>query len=384
MKKLILLISLILLTGCSSNYKELNELGIITAFGIKKIDNEYVLDLQLVNTLESGDKGITESPITIVSGKGKTIFDAARSLNLKSSKIFFLADVKYVILDKSILVDDLNEIIDFLSRDTRLSMNFIVVTSTENDPIDILSSLSEFDINPATNLYNIVSLSESRYGLSYSLTMKNFLKDYLDNGKELLIPNIVLNGNKSKSETIDNLKNSDTSNYIELKDLVFINNNKEIVHLTNDEMFGYNFINNNIKNATITTQCDGGYYTVETLTSDTKLKSNIKDNTITISSDIEAELVYYGCNEKFNNKDTLNKISNNIEDKVKEYYIKVIDKAKSNKSDFIGLGNFMFRSDSKYFDFNNKDWNNDGLDKLKFKYDIEVNIYKQGNLKEEV
>lgn len=384
MKKLILLISLILLTGCSSNYRELNELGIITAFGIKKIDNEYELDLQLVNIMESGKNGVEESPISIVSGKGKTIFDAARSLNLKSSKIFFLADVKYVILDKSILVDDLNEIIDFLSRDTRLSMNFIVVTSTENDPIDILSSLSEFDINPATNLYNIVSLSESRYGLSYSLTMKNFLKDYLDNGKELLIPNIVLNGNKKESETTDNLKDSDTSSYIELKDLVFINNNKEIVHLTDDEMFGYNFINNNIKNATITTQCDGGYFTVETLTSDTKLKSNIKDNTIIITSDIEAELVYYGCNEKFNNKDTLDKISNNIEDKVKEYYIKVIDKAKSNKSDFIGLGNFMFRNDSKYFDFNNKDWNNDGLDKLKFKYDIEVNIYKQGNLKEEV
>lgn len=384
MKKLILLISLILLTGCSSNYRELNELGIITAFGIKKIDNEYELDLQLVNIMESGKNGVEESPISIVSGKGKTIFDAARSLNLKSSKIFFLADVKYVILDKSILVDDLNEIIDFLSRDTRLSMNFIVVTSTENDPIDILSSLSEFDINPATNLYNIVSLSESRYGLSYSLTMKNFLKDYLDNGKELLIPNIVLNGNKKESETTDNLKDSDTSSYIELKDLVFINNNKEIVHLTDDEMFGYNFINNNIKNATITTQCDGGYFTVETLTSDTKLKSNIKDNTIIITSDVEAELVYYGCNEKFNNKDTLDKISNNIEDKVKEYYIKVIDKAKSNKSDFIGLGNFMFRNDSKYFDFNNKDWNNDGLDKLKFKYDIEVNIYKQGNLKEEV
>ena len=97
MKKILLILSLLLLTGCSSNYRELNELGIITAFGIKKVDNEYELDLQLVNIMEAGKNGVEESPITIISSKGKTIFDAARSLNLKSSKIFFLADVKYVI-----------------------------------------------------------------------------------------------------------------------------------------------------------------------------------------------------------------------------------------------------------------------------------------------
>lgn len=384
MKKLLLILSLLLLTGCSSNYRELNELGIITAFGIKKVENEYELDLQLVNIMESGKNGVEESPITIVSGKGKTIFDAARSLNLKSSKIFFLADVKYVILDKSILTEDLNEIMDFLSRDTRLSMNFIVVTCTENDPIDILSSLSEFEINPATNLYNIVSLSELRYGLSYSLTIKKFLSDYLENGKDILIPNIVLNGSTKDSQNIDNLENSNTPSYIELKDLVFINDKKEIIHLTDDEMFGYNFINNNIKNATITTECEGGYYTVETLTSKTKLKNKLKEDKIIISSDIEAELVYYGCNEQFDNKKTLNKISNKVEDTIENYYKKVINKSKENNIDFIGLGNYIYKSNPKYFNFDKNNWNKEGLNKLNFDYKVEVNIYKQGNLKEEV
>ncbi len=383
MKKIILIIiSLFIISGCAPNYRELNELGIVTAIGISKKDDEFEMSVQLVNIMEGGKNGLEESPITVITGKGKTIFDAGRSLNLKSSKIFFLANVKYVIIEPGVLKEDLEEIIDYFTRDIKLSLNFLIITSTHNKTEDILSSLSEFDINPSNNISQIIALGESRYGLSYSLTLKDFLNDYLNYGVEPLYPNVILHD--SESDT-DDLKESKENSPAELKDLVFLNYNKEIVHLNEDEMYGYNFINNNIKNAVISTKCDnGGYYTIETLNSKIELVDNLKKNKIKVNGKIEAELVYYGCDQKFDDKKTLDKISDKAGDTIENFINSSIIKAKENKTDFLGIGNWIYKNNKNYFDFENKDWNKDGLNNIQFDYDVEVNIYKQGNLRSEV
>lgn len=377
MKKILLVISIFILTGCTSNYRELNELGIITAFGIKKLDNEYEVSFQLVNVTNSDNTSIEESPISVIKGSGKTIYDAARSLHLKSSKVFFLSSVQYVILDKSVLTEDLTPIIDYLTRDTRLSLNFLILSS-EDDPSLILSSLSEFDISPSNNLYEIISLSLERYGVSYKLTLKDFLSSYLEYGKVPVIPNIALTN--TNSNNTNELKKSNTDSYVELKDLVFVNNDNVITHLSKEEILGFNFINNNIKNAVITCNCDNGYFTIETLKSSTSLK--LVNNIVNVKTDVEAELVYYGCEEEFDSVSTLNSVTHIIEETIKDYYTLSINKVKDNNTDYLGIGNFIYKKYPKYFDFKNNNWDTSGFNKLDFKYDVKVNIYKQGNLKE--
>lgn len=75
--------------------------------GISKDGDLYNLDIQLLNVLDSEKSGFNKSPITVISGQGETIFEAARSMNRKTSKVFFLADVDYVFLDQSVLMMDL-------------------------------------------------------------------------------------------------------------------------------------------------------------------------------------------------------------------------------------------------------------------------------------
>ena len=48
MKKIILIIALFLLTGCY-DYKEINNLGIISAIGIDYQDDEYNVTLEVLN-----------------------------------------------------------------------------------------------------------------------------------------------------------------------------------------------------------------------------------------------------------------------------------------------------------------------------------------------
>ena len=379
MKKVILLIFLTFIcTGCY-NYKELNELGIVSAMGISKDGDLYNLDIQLVNVLDSEKSGLNKSPITVISGQGETIFEAARSMNRKTSKVFFLADVDYVFLDQSVLNDGLDEIIDFLIRDTRLSLNFLVVTSTENKSLDILSSISHFDTNSANNLYDAVMNSETRYGGINSLHVRELINNYYAKGKYTIFPNVYIKDTRKSSEN-DSLEDSKSESYVEVKNMVFFKD-KEAIELTDEETKGVNFLRNKIKNATLTIECDGGYFTIETLESKMKLKSKLNIDQLNVKGNVGAEIVYYGCKDNLDNADVLKSISKKAEKEVESYITKAFNKSKKYNYDFLGLGNYIYKNNYKYFDFENKDWNKDGLNKLNLKYNIDVSLYKQGNLR---
>lgn len=379
MKKVILLIFLTFIcTGCY-NYKELNELGIVSAMGISKDGDLYNLDIQLLNVLDSEKSGLNKSPITVISGQGETIFEAARSMNKKTSKVFFLADVDYVFLDQSVLNDGLDEIMDFLIRDTRLSLNFLVVTSTENKSLDILSSISHFDTNSANNLYDAIMNSETRYGGINSLHVRELINNYYAKGKYTLFPNVYIK-DTSKSSENDSLEDSKSESYVEVKNMVFFKD-KEAIELTDEETKGVNFLRNKIKNATLTIECDGGYFTIETLESKMKLKSKLNIDQLNVKGSVGAEIVYYGCKDNLDNADVLKNISKKAEKEVESYITKAFNKSKKYNYDFLGLGNYIYKNNYKYFDFENKDWNKDGLNKLNLKYNIDVSLYKQGNLR---
>lgn len=379
MKKVILLIFLTFIcTGCYT-YKELNELGIVSAMGISKDGDLYNLDIQLVNVLDSEKSGLNKSPITVISGQGETIFEAARSMNKKTSKVFFLADVDYVFLDQSVLNDGLDEIMDFLIRDTRLSLNFLVVTSTENKSLDILSSISHFDTNSANNLYDAIMNSETRYGGINSLHVRELINNYYAKGKYTIFPNVYIK-DTSKSSENDSLEDSKSESYVEVKNMVFFKD-KEAIELTDEETKGVNFLRNKIKNATLTIECDGGYFTIETLESKMKLKSKLNIDQLNVNGNVGAEIVYYGCKDNLDNADVLKSISKKAEKEVESYITKAFNKSKKYNYDFLGLGNYIYKNNYKYFDFENKDWNKDGLNKLNLKYNIDVSLYKQGNLR---
>lgn len=379
MKKVILLIFLTFIcTGCY-NYKELNELGIVSAMGISKDGDLYNLDIQLLNVLDSEKSGLNKSPITVISGQGETIFEAARSMNRKTSKVFFLADVDYVFLDQSVLNDGLDEIMDFLIRDTRLSLNFLVVTSTENKSLDILSSISHFDTNSANNLYDAVMNSEIRYGGINSLHVRELINNYYAKGKYTIFPNVYIK-DTSKSSENDSLEDSKSESYVEVKNMVFFKD-KEAIELTDEETKGVNFLRNKIKNATLTIECDGGYFTIETLESKMKLKSKLNIDQLNVKGSVGAEIVYYGCKDNLDNVGVLKSISKKAEKEIESYITKAFNKSKKYNYDFLGLGNYIYKNNYKYFDFENKDWNKDGLNKLNLKYNIDVSLYKQGNLR---
>lgn len=369
-------------TGCW-NYKELTELGIISAMAISKRDGNYVIDMQIVNIVEAGDKGVPESPISVMSGEGTTVADAIRSINMKTSKVFFSSNMEYMIIDKSVTNENLKEVLDFLARDTKLSLNFLIVTATNDDPKDVLSALSQFNLNPASNVSELIRRSEGRYGASHSITFKDYLREYLDKGITPVYPNIHLVGSLEEAEDNETLKESDTDDYIEIYNLVAFDKDGNTINIGKDESFGYNFLTNHIKNGSVTSSCGDNHFTVQTLKSKIGF-DELKGNKITIKGEVQAEVFFYGCEESLSDTKTLDKLADLTKDTITDYIKKTILLAKESKTDFIGIGNWIYKNETDYFDWDNKDWDTEGLNNIDFDYDIEVSLLKQGNLKGDI
>lgn len=382
MKKIILVILVTFLcTGCW-NYKELSELGITTAMSISKEGDEYVLVLELMNIVDSEKSNLDQSPITTISGRGKTIFEAARSMNKLTSKIFFLADVDYVFLDKSVLTEDPKEIMDFLVRDTRLSLNFLIITSEETSGEDILSSISHFNTNSAKNLYEIINNSEERFGGIKALHVRDYIASNLETGSNIIYPNVVVENKDSSNNK--SLENSKSDGSVRVKDMIFFDSDKNIVHLNDNVMKGYNFLNNNIKNATVSIPCDGGSFTIETLESKFDTKDKLSSDKLLIKGEVGAEIVYYGCTFNLDNTKELSKISKLAEKEVENYIEEALNLAKKHEYDFLNIGSYIYKNNKNHFDFKNNNWNKEGLSKINFDYNIDVSLYKQGNLRGDV
>ena len=70
MKKIILLLSIFLLTGCF-DYTELNDLSIVSMIIIDKIDNNYSVSFEILNDQKTKDEEVNTSIIVTSSGTKK-------------------------------------------------------------------------------------------------------------------------------------------------------------------------------------------------------------------------------------------------------------------------------------------------------------------------
>ena len=121
MKKIILLILLLTLSGCY-DYKEINDLAIITAIGVDYEDEEYKITLEVLNDQGDKDSGMIKSYTKTGSDKSlaKALEEAADSLSDQAN----YTQVKLMILSDTITDGRFSTIIDFFMRSTYFRENF--------------------------------------------------------------------------------------------------------------------------------------------------------------------------------------------------------------------------------------------------------------------
>ena len=380
MKKFVLIIItlfiLLISSGCY-NYKEINDMAIVSSIGIDK-DNKndkYIVSAQIMNSKESEDS--EDSQITVYTKEGDTVHEALRNITLKSPRKLYGNHLSKIVLSEEVAKEGIDNILDIFNRITEVRNEFIITIVKEDKASDVLKVLTTTESIPAEYVKLSLKIADKTSGLTYATKLDEFISLYLKKGIDPVVPVLKIDKKEKKGTTINNITTTNPISKIVIEDLAVTNKGKLETYLKNEEVIGYNFLRKQIKKMIIPVKCDdeNNYASILILKNKTKSNTVKKDNEYIINFNINSEAIIteYNCKKDLTDEKVIKKLEKDTEKKIKRYIKKSLNKQKETKGKFLGLERIIYLDYPKY---KNEDYS--------VKYNAKVNLVRKGEIRNSV
>lgn len=183
------LVASFLLTGCW-NRQEINEIGFAVGLGVDKAEKLYQVTTQMAlpAKLAEGGGGGEEPPVWVVSGQGKTVFEAIRDITTRSPRKPFWGHLNVIVVGEEAAQEGLLPFIDLFSRGHEFRrLNQIVVA--KGKAREVLEAQPKLENIAAVFLNRLV---ENRGGQSVApgVTVNELLIALSTSGRDPFLPKI--------------------------------------------------------------------------------------------------------------------------------------------------------------------------------------------------
>lgn len=356
MRKILLIIPLLfILTAC--NYKELNNLAVVSGISISKNNNkEYIIKVSVINP-EKIDDG-TNTNYIIYENKDTSLELAFRNIIKKSPYKLYGTHINILVLDEKICKDNLSEVIDFIARNPDIRNEFYILVSKSNDILETNTKIEEL---PTLNIYKSLINNRKYLGITKTYTFDNLLSDYLNNNKEITIPSIDVSND----------------NNIIISNLSIFKENKLIGYLSEEESLTYNFINNDIKETLIKLNYSNNtFITNQILGSNTKIRVYPKKNVVDIYINGDAIIKESSLDTNKNINKIEHDLNNHIEKLIENNIYNIINKY---NSDIFGFLDMYYKKDPWYYKKINNNWYDNYYRNINIHVNSNIRITSTGN-----
>ena len=377
-KKIFLITIIFLLTGCYDQ-KELNNIAIMTATEINKTDDEFIINVQVVNP-QSSDKTVNiQVPFVMYTGKGKTIHEAYREIKRQSSRFLYPNHMQILIINENLAKENINQIIDFFLRvpDIRTEFN-VLIGKNEN----ILNITTPIDDVSGTSILETMKTNNKYLGVTNFVTFNDLANMNLNKNLQIIIPSIETINYQEESETKENTEKTKTDSLYKLGNLAVFKNNKLLGYLSEDESISYNIIKNKAKSILITYECENNkYMTIEA--TDIKSKIDTKNKEINITSKMTGNISENMCSIKLDDEKNIMKLEKDIKKYIEEKIATNIDNIKKTyNSDIFGFLDIIYKTDYKTYTKVQKNWSKDEFINTLKNIKASIDIIGKGNILE--
>lgn len=380
MKKFVLIIItlfiLLISSGCY-NYKEINNMAIVSSIGIDK-DNKndkYIVSAQIMNSKESENS--EDSQITVYTKEGDTVHEALRNITLKSPRKLYGNHLSKIVLSEEVAKEGIDNILDTFNRVTEVRNEFIITIVKEDKASDVLKVLTTTESIPAEYVKLSLKIADETSGLTYATKLDEFISLYLKKGIDPVVPVLKIDKKEKKGTTINNITTTNPISKIVIEDLAVTNKGKLETYLKNEEVIGYNFLRNQIQKMIIPVKCDdeNNYASISILKNKTKSNATKKDNKYIINFNINSEAIIteYNCRKDLTDEKVIKELEKDTEKKIKRYIKKSLNKQKETKGKFLGLERIIYLDYPKY---KNEDYS--------VKYNVNVNLVRKGEIRNSI
>ncbi len=382
MKKLLIFIILLTLTGCY-NYQELNELAITSGIAIDKEGEEYILSLQVINT----EKGNTssdsseQSKFVMYEGRGVNMQEAFRNVSENIPRRVYPSSIQVLIISEDIAYEGIYNILDLYFRKTESGKQFYTLVSKDSKASDILKVITPLETLNSKKIKDNLKIDSNYYGLSEIITFEQMLATYLEPNREISLPSIYIENNKEDSDKIDAAKSSNPRTKIKLGPMAVFKDDKMLGYLDKDQSIALSFIKGEISDSLLTYECEENKYLsaelskldskMEIVKNEKKVKIEIKSegsiSETQCKMDLEDVKIMNEINEKLNET-----LTNNLEKAI----IEIIDKY---NTDIFGFKDLYYKNNLDYYKKIKDDWYTSILKELEIEVKTNINLLSKGN-----
>lgn len=377
---LLLLILTLLLSGCWSK-RELNELAIVVALGIDKIDDEYEISIQVVDPSEISSKQPSSgrSPVVTYHTKGKSVFEAIRRMTTLTPRKPYFSHLQIVVIGQKLAEEGLNEPLDFIARDHEFRNDFDVVMSYQTTAKEVLNVLTPIEKMPANKLLNSIKVSEKSWGSTLTVNTDELLNTLSSKEKSAVLSAVEIEGDPKLGIDQTNVERIKTPVILKYSGIAVFKEDKLLGLLSEEESIYFNFLNNKIESTVVVLACpDKGDLTTEITQSKAKIKGIFEKGTpkISIKINVTQNIGEVNCAINLTQNKTIEYIDKLTEDQIKEQTEKTLNIIqKSYKLDILGFGEALRRENPKKWKEMQKEWSTIYPE---ITVDIDVTVNTQG------
>jgi len=334
MRKVAMILAVTLLifqTGCW-NAREINELAFVLSIALDKAEEGFYVTAQVAKPevySKSGTGGggtEKEKPFWVISGSGKTIFEAIRNMAEISPRRVFWSHIKVIIISEEIAREDVLDIFDFFSRNPELRLRTWIAV-TEGKAGKILDIMPVIEKDPSHNIEQIINKTNIT-GKGYSIMLKNFLEEYLDPYTDPVASRITVTTVNSKPT-------------VRLEGAAVFDIGKMVGWLDAEETRGLLWMKNKISNSIRVVDCpyDGKPLTIEIKKGKINIKSQINNGvpSFTITATAVGKLTEKSGLTEYNNPETIKTLEAALAKAIHDDIEQAVTAAQKYHADFINF-----------------------------------------------
>jgi len=351
----------LLLSGCWSK-RELNELAIVVALGIDKVEDEFEITVQIVDPSEVSMRQAStqRSPVISYHSKGETIFDAIRKMTTLAARKPYFAHLQVVVLGEDLAKEGISDSLDLIARDHEFRKDFDVVMSHEATAKEVLNVLTPIEKVPANKILNSLTVSEKVWGSTIAVNIDELVSTLSNKENGALISAIEVHGDKRLGIDQTNVQRVKTPVLLKYAGLAVFKEDKFVGLLSEGESKSVSFLSDKIQSTIEIVACPKqGTLSTEITSSTTKVKGSFQNGKpkIDVQINVEQNVGEVECEINLSKNKTIDYINKKTAQGIEERIEKTLEKIQQQyQVDVLGYGDALHRADAKQWKKIKKDW----------------------------
>ena len=349
MKKIILIISILILNACY-DYTEINDLSFISTIGIDYKDDKFALTFEILNDTKKGAEQASQKGYTI-SGSGSTLAKAFDNISLKIAKLPYFYHLKAIVISEDVAKKHTKELVEYVTRNPEIRNEFYLVIAKDVKASEIVKSADENNPIVGNQITKLIDSNIESYNITFAKPFEDILEKFENKKIDPIVSVLTLSGK--------NLKSLGIATFQEYQ---------YISTLTPLESSYLNVLLNNPNNLLV--QKKYNEKTIAIKLYDGKTNYEFSQNKINIKVSLEGEIVENLPEFDLRKDETYIKLSNDFSKQVTKDLEKFISLLIKQNTDVLGLENMYYKKYRKTKD--------DILQACNIKVKAEVKINKKG------